>query len=384
MIYIEPQGGLCNRLRVIDSAIKLTKEYKDSLVILWKNNHEIGCNFEDIFESFVTGYSGNIVDVKNVTCSKEKLEDYFIDKIGKKRCFIGDTITDAVKFVKCYQNNDGKGDFFLATCFDFYGSGQEYDWLILKEDLKKEVDCIVDRYGNYCVGIHIRRTDQILSIKYSPIEIFEKAMVKEIDKNDEVKFYLATDDEEVKSYYLSKFGERIITIENLTISRNNLTGMENAVIELYALANTKKIYGSYRSSFSYTASLIGRKELDILIDEKEVEIIKRKWDETKLIIEKFKRIMIYGAGLYAKQIYEFLKAKGYLPVYFVVSDVTENEKEIDGIEVKGAIELINEEKSLFILAVKDFNAKKEIRENLENKGFIEILDFNIDIVSAPI
>lgn len=48
------------------------------------------------------------------------------------------------------------------------------------------------------IGVHIRRTDNIASIKSSSIDVFVHLMQLEIEKDDTVKFYVASDEEKVK------------------------------------------------------------------------------------------------------------------------------------------------------------------------------------------
>ena len=36
MIFLNPRGGLCNRLRVIGSAIKLGVAYDDFIIVFWR------------------------------------------------------------------------------------------------------------------------------------------------------------------------------------------------------------------------------------------------------------------------------------------------------------------------------------------------------------
>ena len=50
MIIIQPSGGLCNRMRVINSGWKLARERHDQLKVLWNCNAELNCPFESLFQ----------------------------------------------------------------------------------------------------------------------------------------------------------------------------------------------------------------------------------------------------------------------------------------------------------------------------------------------
>jgi hypothetical protein len=107
------------------------------------------------------------------------------------------------------------------------------------------------------VSVHIRRTDQVVSIAHSKTENFIELMNREIEANPEVKFFLATDDKEEEALLRKTFPGRIVSNENRTLRRDSLDGMYDALLDLYCLAACKKIIGSYFSSFTDTAASLG-------------------------------------------------------------------------------------------------------------------------------
>ena len=113
------------------------------------------------------------------------------------------------------------------------------------------------------IGIHIRRTDNVQSIVHSPTELFEHAIEREIVLNPEVNFYLASDCSDTKQQLHKKYGERIITNFDQS-DRTTKEGIQQALVELYALSRTQKILGSYWSSFSDTAANISGIERIVL------------------------------------------------------------------------------------------------------------------------
>ncbi len=50
MIYIEPTGGLANRMRAFASGISISKELNTELICIWAENGELYAHFEEIFE----------------------------------------------------------------------------------------------------------------------------------------------------------------------------------------------------------------------------------------------------------------------------------------------------------------------------------------------
>lgn len=115
------------------------------------------------------------------------------------------------------------------------------------------------------MGVHIRRTDNALSIAQSPTRLFIERMKKEIEQNSDTTFYLASDSEEDKRSIVNRFGNRVFTSVHKA-DRNSLEGMQEALIELYLLSRTRHVLGSVHSSFSETAAQIGKISYELLRD----------------------------------------------------------------------------------------------------------------------
>lgn len=63
MIYLQPTGGLGNRMRAIDSMISLCQKHKRNLAIIWKPTSEINCDFSDVFKKVrVPGVKVKVVE----------------------------------------------------------------------------------------------------------------------------------------------------------------------------------------------------------------------------------------------------------------------------------------------------------------------------------
>ncbi|MCD8298085.1 MAG: hypothetical protein LUC88_10985 [Prevotella sp.] len=116
------------------------------------------------------------------------------------------------------------------------------------------------------VGVHIRGTDNVKSKLHSPFNVFVNFINKELIKDPNTKFYLATDEIEFKKKLIDMFDDIIITNREV-LNRNSLEGMEGALIDLYCLSKTDYIIGSYYSSFSEIAAEIGGIKLYKAIEE---------------------------------------------------------------------------------------------------------------------
>ena len=101
--------------------------------------------------------------------------------------------------------------------------------------------------------MHIRRIENEQSVIYSPLERFVECMKEEINRDNNIKFFISTDDYQVEEYLRNLFPHRIITHNKKSLSRNSSRGVQDALIDLYCLSNCSKLIGSYWSSFTDTA-----------------------------------------------------------------------------------------------------------------------------------
>ena len=116
---------------------------------------------------------------------------------------------------------------------------------------------------DHVIGVHIRRTDNTGSIQHSPLSLFVDKIQQELLLDPATRFYVASDDLTEKRKLKEQFGDRIITSWE-EVRRDTLQGIKDAVVELYMLASTKKIYGSASSTYSMFAALLGHIKLEIL------------------------------------------------------------------------------------------------------------------------
>ena len=155
-------------------------------------------------------------------------------------------------------------DVFISTVHHFYGD-HDYSWLAFSPRLQDNADEFLRQFGKHCIGVHIRRTDHVKSRAHSPIWLFIDAMQAEVDRDDQVRFFLATDSDVVRRVLVARFGSRMITRKG-GVSRFDPGGISDGVVDLMLLSRTDRIYGSYWSSFSNEAARIGGIECTSLCD----------------------------------------------------------------------------------------------------------------------
>ncbi len=286
-LVVKPIGGLCTRLLVIDSVIKLVKLLKpDEAIIIWEKNLNINCSFKELFH-----FPDRLQFIETKGFSKFSIRSYFelynsfhpstfrcpfLNKsLGKE------TRYESVKYAdEMDQMINLNEDYFLnmnveSLYVSFWGrlvpKTQEIFKLHPIDNISKQINNIVNAFNKYTIGVHIRRTDHYHAIKYSTTEGFIKAMENKVE-NFNASFFLSSDSDKIIKTIQKRFGNRIITQDRIS-DRNSSSGIKDAVIDLFCLSKTKEIIGSYKSTFSQVAAEIGGIDIqEIYVDNKEKTI----------------------------------------------------------------------------------------------------------------
>ena len=79
-------------------------------------------------------------------------------------------------------------------------------------------------------------------------------MSKELEAYPETTFFLATDDKKEEALLRQTFPGKILSNQDRTLDRNSEAGIHDALLDLYCLASTEKLIGSYWSSFTDIAA----------------------------------------------------------------------------------------------------------------------------------
>lgn len=271
MIYVQPHSGLANRIRVIISALHFAEEKKQPLTILWNKEKNFYCDFEVLFEM------NDRFKVKNISWVAPGLQRLLSKNLSKivliKLFSIDIYISDedikqlvwdtGTNDIDCTRFSGNEKNFYFFTCHEFYFDKFFLNYLQPVPKIRSLIKDNILHFTPDTIGIHIRRTDHILSIQESPLELFIEAITREILINKDVQFYLATDDFDTESHLLNLFPKKILTYKKV-FRRDIKNGIQDAMIDLYSLAATSKIYGSFYSSFSDIAARIGNISLQII------------------------------------------------------------------------------------------------------------------------
>lgn len=270
-ITLVPLGGLANRMRAIVSGYTLALDTGMPLHVVWLRNHDLNCSFNTLFRPF--GH-----DIALTECSKAdarvkynvpRKKNFFLSAFYQK-CHFAPRLYDTEL---CRLKDDGEAlqhrvsghNCLIESGLSFYKTDKEwFRTLFVPTD---EIAALIAQrsmaFADRTVGLHIRRTDNRVSIAESPLALFTQKIDDELSLYPDTLFYLATDSEVVKAELRSRYGARIFT-SPARADRDSTSGMKEAVVELYTLARTQHFYGSYYSSFSDLAALLANRPADIL------------------------------------------------------------------------------------------------------------------------
>ena len=269
-LVVAAQGGLCNRLRVVLSVLAFARGRGDvACEVVWNATRECRARFDELFEP-VAAPSFRI-RTGNWTERPVARANLHLPGLLRRLTFDGR--------LKNYRPEgpdglrrlvDGHRRVYVSTCYQLFAYGPaELAALRPRPALQQRVEQLRAAFGWHTVGVHIRRTDHRVAIEASPVGAFLAAMDRELTERPDTAFFLATDDEEVKSRLCSRYAGRIVVQPIAENRRDSLAGMESAVVDLWTLAATQKILGSYWSSFTDTAAELGHVPLEIIRQDKQ-------------------------------------------------------------------------------------------------------------------
>lgn len=266
-LIINPIGGLANRMRAIASGLELAHHTGRKGEIIWPVDNDLRCPYEKLFE--VPEDFPPIKDIGSWTDRlfydvprKRNLYLSPLFRLGKKAVRITDIEIRTMDFRHSRELEEKvkrtKEDVMIRSGLDFFPADDgDYPRLFRpKTHIMNEAK--TRSGGKRMIGLHIRRTDNGMAIRHSPVTLFEKTIEKEIAADGNVVFYLATDEPTLKKKLKERYGSQRIVCSDLPAVRDSEEGMTEALTEMMTLSLCEKIYGSYWSSFSEAAALLGQ------------------------------------------------------------------------------------------------------------------------------
>lgn len=180
-ITFVPVGGLANRMRAVASAVMLAGKTKSELSIIWFQDWALNAPFYQLFKP---------VD-REVACLRDASRlDYALLDRPRSKNFHFPLLFQKLLFKSCLYERS-----ITPLCnrhFDFerwvkeggcvymasYTAFQPYDYAWISrlfvpvDEIMEEVENRCRNFSDAMIGVHIRRTDNLASIRQSPIELF--------------------------------------------------------------------------------------------------------------------------------------------------------------------------------------------------------------------
>ncbi len=290
-IFVKPIGGLCNRLRVIDSLLTFVEDRNQRLVVIWEKNTSLNCSYSDLFElndSFelietrpkfrgldipfypsvrpVRFHHRALFEFTRIKFGLLPEHTIFFDDIAKKLQLLSPITPEKFGGHRRFESLSyplleefsarlqSDSPVYLSTCWRITGSPSYSRNFKPSPEIAKQVSHITGRFTEYTCGIHIRGTDAVAAKRYSSVSAFDRQMESTINTNPEATFFLACDEPDIKQSLIDKYPSHIFFLDQQTYDRSSPKNIENALVDLLCLASTQRVFGSYFSTFSQLAA----------------------------------------------------------------------------------------------------------------------------------
>jgi len=251
MITVLPEGGLCNRLRVVASSWLLAQRAGQPMTVLWNRAPDFNARFDALFETEglpFTVREGATMTRPGRTLARSR--ELWSRLLGVH--VLGERATAPGRFDLERELAELRGrDVFVHTnsrlifapgMFDvFRPAGEAAARLVpLRERLVQSV------------GVHVRRTDNTRAAAVSTLAHFAERMRAVGDPG--LSFFVATDEPQVLRELRAEFGSAVWEYPKRAYARSDPQAIVDALVDLTALAACRRLIGSYWSSFTDTAA----------------------------------------------------------------------------------------------------------------------------------
>lgn len=264
-------GGLANRMRAMASGLALARSINGEPIhykVVWRENADLRASFSDLLDPGPWDTLAEIIHPGTLAYSlmyepPRRRNLYLSAPFQKLR---GSALFDDGKLPH-YRNNPqdlaqlvlNRKETLIGSGCVFYPFDDSELRSLFKPSVRVESVCMewVSRFTANTLGVHIRRTDNAMSIKHSPTALFVDEIAKWIESyGSQARVFLATDDEPTKEELMHRFGPQLI-VNDRAASRTTQKGMVDGAAEMFALSRCASIIGSHYSSYSEMAAAIG-------------------------------------------------------------------------------------------------------------------------------
>lgn len=285
-----PTSGLANQLRGLTSAILLAQDLEREFHLSWNKHQDMpDTTLSDLFAeptfpfTQIVGESFSWLQRRRFVRRDREIAGLF-DRIQKilyrhhQFNALGiDMMAKAIRaaepllVISSYYSYSHQA----TSDLQFYRRRHElYKRFIPVPEVKQAVDSfIADSFAPHTIGIHLRTgismrnaSEGIVDANHFwprgiPFPLFFELIDDEIRSHPETRIFLATDNTLESAPIADRYGERVVMYPQNTdggmVGRSALTDQKGALIDLYLLSRCQKLIGTYNSTFSYEAAVIG-------------------------------------------------------------------------------------------------------------------------------
>ena len=248
-IDLTPGAGFGNRLRAIISGICAAEDCNRILHVLWRQ--EVGICRGELLNFFMKDSLPPFVQIESIIPSSPEQPNQIACNSPDEWVAIQEKINSSI----------------LPVAIKSHGQFHQSDPARWKQHLQAlqpnpMYKAIIDYLfrDKSVVGVHIRRTDHIISIQNSPTSHFVAAMRA---YPPTTFFFVASDSETERKTMQTIFPGQILIIASI-LDRMTMNGGVNSFLDFLGLSMCSEILGSDSSSFSEMAAAYGDKPLKII------------------------------------------------------------------------------------------------------------------------
>lgn len=265
-----PVGGLANRMRAMASAVTLAQASGSTIEFVWFQDWALHAPFSSIFERPEGLFLREAGWRDSLTLDRPRRRNFGLPRLWQRwhfdACLYEQAVTPLQESGFSFRQwAEGAGRRYMASYSAFYPYEEALvgRLFVPVPEVRSEVERRLERFAPETVGVHIRRTDHAAAIAKSPTALFFEQLDRDVERNPDLGIFLATDSDAVKREMGERYGTRVLTAQ-ATADRGSVSGIRDGVADMFTLARTRRIYGSFQSTFSELASQLGGVPLHVL------------------------------------------------------------------------------------------------------------------------
>lgn len=268
-LLIRPYGGLCNRLRALISAQIVAERSERHLIVVWELHKGCNCRFDELFltdlDVFHVGKLGKWLEDLKIGTVNRFLFGKAVERFGAEDLeALGRMESSDASVVSARSFSQFKPSTMPQSAYH-----RAFSQKLNALRPKRSIQAIIERFkretfSENMIGVHVRRTDNVKSKQVSTDEMFMARMRSLLDEDPSSRFFLSTDSPATERKLAQACGDKIVSYKKRSRARDDKIGIQDGYIDLRLLGETRRVLGSYWSSFSEMACQFNNIPLEVV------------------------------------------------------------------------------------------------------------------------